>query len=313
LRQTRSIAGQSFNDLSGSTVKADAARNSFGTSGKNILWAVVDTGIDKTHPHFQKHKNLDLSDPLSHRDFTRGGATDLAASACIDNFVTKLLQIGVLSRTATADELVRLKAYTVAALSREPGGRAYMIGDRLSRFGLEVLRNDAAATERRMVLRRVVSDIQESCNLAVLYKGALIYLDCIEANWPLRLQIPVGSTSMPPHCCASGKLLLAHLPIADRQRLLEVMALERFTMRTITDRQVLSSELDRIVKAGYAVDNEEYVLGVACVAVPVRNRPGEIVAAVAVQGATARLSLMRAIEFVPRLQAAAAEIGSTFG
>src|SRR5260221_12806537 len=78
-------------------------------------------------------------------------------------------------------------------LSREPGGRAYMIGDRLSRFGLEVLRNDAAAAERRMVLRRVVSDIQESCNLVMLYKGALLYLDRIEANCPLRLQIPDGS------------------------------------------------------------------------------------------------------------------------
>ncbi len=77
-------------------------------------------------------------------------------------------------------------------LCREPGGRAYMIGDRLSRFGLDVLRNDAAATERRIVLRRVVSEIGESCNLAVLHKGALIYLDRIEANWPLRLQVPVG-------------------------------------------------------------------------------------------------------------------------
>ncbi len=143
-----------------------------------------------------------------------------------------------------------------------------MIGDRLSRFGLDVLRNDAAATERRVVLRRVVSEIGESCNLAVLHKGALIYLDRIEANWPLRLQIPVGEVAMPPHCCASGKLLLAHLGAPERQRLLELLALEQFTVRTITDRQVLASELDRIVSCGYAVDNEEYVLGVACVAVP---------------------------------------------
>jgi DNA-binding IclR family transcriptional regulator len=91
------------------------------------------------------------------------------------------------------------------------------------------------------------------------------------------------------------------------------MALEEFTVRTITDRQVLGSELDRIVNSGYAVDNEEYVLGVACVAVPVRNRHGEVVASVAVQGATARLPLMRAIEFVPRLQAAAVSVGCTFG
>jgi len=89
--------------------------------------------------------------------------------------------------------------------------------------------------------------------------------------------------------------------------------LQRFTDRTITDRAVLESELDRIVNAGYAVDNEEYALGVACVAVPVRNRHDDVIASIAVQGATARLPLMRAIEFVPRLRAAAAEIGATFG
>jgi IclR family acetate operon transcriptional repressor len=160
-------------------------------------------------------------------------------------------------------------------LTREPGGRAYMIGERLSRFGLDVLRNDAAATERRTVLRRVVSEIGESCNLAVLYKGDLIYLDRVEAEWPLRLQIPVGGVALRPHCCASGKLLLAHRPAAERQRLLELMPLERFTDRTITDRNVLASELERIVSAGYAVDNEEYVLGVACVAVAVRDRRRE--------------------------------------
>lgn len=198
-------------------------------------------------------------------------------------------------------------------LAREPGGRAYIIGERLSRFALDVLRSDGAAALRRTILQRVVGEITETCNLAVLKKGALIYLDRVEAPWPLRLHVPEGGGALPPHCCASGKLLLAHLAPSERQRLLELMPLQRFTERTITDRAVLESELDRIVNVGYAVDNEEYVLGVACVAVPVRNRHGDVIASVAVQGATARLSLMRAVEFVPRLRAAAAEIGSTFG
>jgi len=197
-------------------------------------------------------------------------------------------------------------------LAREPGGRGYVVGERLSRFALDVLRSDAAAAERRTILRRVVSEIAESCNLAVLQKGALIYLDRIEAPWPLRLHLPEGGVALPLHCCASGKLLLAHLPPPERQRLLELMPLQRFTERTITERTVLESELDRIASAGYAVDNEEYVLGVACVAVPVRNPHDEVIAAVAVQAATARLPLMRAIEFVPRLRAAATQIGSTF-
>jgi IclR family acetate operon transcriptional repressor len=197
-------------------------------------------------------------------------------------------------------------------LSREPGGRAYIIGERLSRFALDVLRSDAAAAERRTILRRVVNEIAETCNLAVLHKGGLIYLDRIEAHWPLRLHLPEG-IALPLHACASGKLLLAYQSTVERQRLLELMPLERLTERTITDRAVLDSELDRIVNAGYAVDNEEYVLGVACVAIPVRNRHGEVIAAVAVQGATARLPLMRAIEFIPRLRAAAQDMGATFG
>ena len=119
-------------------------------------------------------------------------------------------------------------------LAREPGGRGYIVGERLSRFALDVLRSDAAAAERRTILRRVVSEIAESCNLAVLQKGALIYLDRIEAPWPLRMHLPEGGVALPLHCCASGKLLLPHLPAAERQRLLELMPLQRFTERTIT-------------------------------------------------------------------------------
>lgn len=53
-----------------STVKADAARNSFAAMGEDIVWAVVDSGIDENHPHFSAHKNLDVQSPLHHRDFT---------------------------------------------------------------------------------------------------------------------------------------------------------------------------------------------------------------------------------------------------
>jgi serine protease AprX len=75
-----------FANVSISTVKADAARNAFGTSGRNIVWAVLDTGIDQNHPHFSKHRNLQLSNPVAHRDFTSNSVDDaaLTASACID-------------------------------------------------------------------------------------------------------------------------------------------------------------------------------------------------------------------------------------
>jgi DNA-binding IclR family transcriptional regulator len=111
---------------------------------------------------------------------------------------------------------------------------------------------------------------------------------------------------------ASGKLLLAFKPPAERAQLIEAMALTRYTERTICDRQLLAMELDRIVANGYALDNEEYLLGVACVAVPVRTAGDDVIAAVAVHAATARLPLARAIEFVPRLGEAATAVGRTF-
>jgi serine protease AprX len=69
-----------------STVKADAALNSFATTGDNIVWAVMDSGIDATHPHFQKYDNLNLTGipPLGHRDFTVLKSDD--RSALIDKY-----------------------------------------------------------------------------------------------------------------------------------------------------------------------------------------------------------------------------------
>jgi DNA-binding IclR family transcriptional regulator len=144
----------------------------------------------------------------------------------------------------------------------------------------------------------------------MLRRGEVVYLDRVEAEWALRLHLPVGST-IPAHCSASGKLLIASLPAEQRAALLASMPLARFTEHTLTDRNLMEKELDRISAAGYALDNEEYVAGVACVAVPVRVN-GETVAAVAVHAATARLPLRMAIELVPRLGDAAQRIAATF-
>jgi serine protease AprX len=77
---------QMFTNKSISTVKADAARNAFGTLGKDVIWAVADTGVDSKHPHFKLYDNLALSAPLEHRDFTPASIHEAHSSkqACTD-------------------------------------------------------------------------------------------------------------------------------------------------------------------------------------------------------------------------------------
>jgi subtilisin family serine protease len=63
-----------------STVKADAARAAFAASGRGIIWAVIDSGIEGTHPHFQAHKNLELSPPLTHYDYSGSKPVAIAST-----------------------------------------------------------------------------------------------------------------------------------------------------------------------------------------------------------------------------------------
>jgi len=237
--------------------------------------------------------------------------------------VVILEALATLQQPATLSQLMQITGMPKASLhrtlaifeeaglaTREPGGRTYAPGQRLATLAISTLTHDTVSAVRHTILRKLVADLGETCNLAVLKRGELFYLDRVEANWALRLHLVPG-TVLPPHCSASGKLLLAFKSADERNKILENLPLEKFTHRTITDHDLLASELERIVSTGYAVDNEEYVLGVSCVAVPVRDSMGEVVAAIAVHAATARLPLNQAMEHIPKLKEVAEKISQT--
>lgn len=195
-------------------------------------------------------------------------------------------------------------------VQREPSSKRYSIGPRASRFALDALTNSATRGARHAILQSLVDDIGETCNFTILDGAEVVYLDRVETAWPLRMNLQTGSR-VPLHCSASGKLLLAHLPKAARERLLERLPLERFTDSTITARTTLDRELERIRAAGCATDNEEYIAGLVCVAVPVRIARGRVAAAVAVHAPTSRLPLAEALKHLPELKRAADALSET--
>ncbi|AVO50039.1 IclR family transcriptional regulator [Melaminivora suipulveris] len=196
-------------------------------------------------------------------------------------------------------------------LAREPDGRRYALAPRTRRLAEDVL---AACTQqgvRHAVLRQLVTDIGESCNFTALSGAEVVYLDRIESAFPLQLNLRPG-TRVPLHCSASGKLILAHLPAAQRRSLLEGLPLARHTAATLTGRAALEEELARIRRQGWAVDAEEFVEGLVCVAVPVRAGPARPVrCAVALQAPVARMALAQALEQLPRLHEAARALART--
>lgn len=198
-------------------------------------------------------------------------------------------------------------------LAREPDGRRYAVAPRLLRLSESALAGSTQQGVRHAVLRQLVADVGESCNLTALSGAEVVYLDRIESAFPLQFNLRPG-TRVPIHCSASGKLLLAHLPAAQRNALLEGLPLARYTATTLDSREALEAEFRRIRKDGYSVDAEEFVEGLVCVAVPVPAQHGGIPrCAVALQAPVARMSLAQAIERLPRLQAAAQALARTWG
>ncbi len=105
------------------TVKADAARSSFSAFGREVVWAVMDSGIDASHPHFATHRNLALSPALPHQDFT---ALEGPGDALSDEFGHGTHVAGII-----AGEIPRGDDRRIVALARHRDERGEITFDRL--------------------------------------------------------------------------------------------------------------------------------------------------------------------------------------
>ncbi len=196
-------------------------------------------------------------------------------------------------------------------IERDVLKRGFIEGPRLIKLSLDTLSAAAPRTLRHAILRSISESVGETCNFGILVGSEVLYLDRVEAKWPLGLRLEAGSR-VPAHCTAIGKLLLSLLPARERAQTIAAMPLARYTTRTLTDPQRLTHALDRIAATRIGIDDKEFIEGVVCVAVPVTADNGQIVGCIAISAPEARVPLDQAIKFVPRMRDAAARLGSTF-
>ncbi|MPY83118.1 MAG: helix-turn-helix domain-containing protein [Actinophytocola sp.] len=194
---------------------------------------------------------------------------------------------------------------TAGLLVRQGDNRQYGTGARLRRLSENVLLNATQHGARHGVLRDLVDELGETCNVTALSGNEVIYLDRVETPEPLRFALHPGSR-VPVHCSASGKMLLSQFSPAQRHKLLAHTPLRRFTDNTVTDLDAFEAELKDVRAQGYAIDNEEFLPGLVCAAVLVPTLAPRSNMCVAVQAPTMRLSPEKAVRLLPALRRAAA-------
>lgn len=235
---------------------------------------------------------------------------DLLAQSDADLGPTELGERLGLHRSTTHRLLQVLEQHQLIRKSHVEG--KYGLGMRLFELGSRVVSQSDLATRSQPILRRLVDAAGETAHVCVLNDVDMVSVANVEGPWTLRTPSTVGRRT-PLYCTSVGKVLLAYLPKAEQQRLLERVTLSRRTKRTITTRTALDAELQVIRRRGFGMDNEEIEEGLRCVGAPVFNHRGEVTAAISVAGPVFRVTRQRLPAIARAVKSAGRDLSHDLG
>lgn len=214
--------------------------------------------------------------------------TLLKAGRVLDLFTNEHPEWGV-TDVAQALALPKSSAHALLAsleeirlLQRTTDGR-FKLGWRMLEFGNTALVSSDVFARTRQVMLDLGDQYKKSVYLAVLDGKHVLFVSRLQGADALPAAMAEFNETLPPHASAAGKLLLAHERderLIDRA--LDGGAMRRFTSRTITSRAELKEELARSRELGYATSLEEGLRGLCCIAAPVRDENGKVIASIGV-------------------------------
>lgn len=188
----------------------------------------------------------------------------------------------------------------------------YRLGLKLLSLSSVILQNLDLRRIARTYLDELMRETGETANLVVLDRDEVVYIEKAESQASVRVFSLIGRRA-PVNATGAGKVLLSELAQQDIIDILRSRGMPKLTPHSITELPVMLDELALVRQRGYAIDDEECELGARCVAAPVRNHTGRIVAAMSISGPSSRLTLERLKEIAPTVIKAANSLSSALG
>jgi DNA-binding IclR family transcriptional regulator len=217
-------------------------------------------------------------------------------------------------RLGVAKSTVHRLAVTLVAegmLEQNSENGRYRLGLALFRLGALVRRRMDVSAEAKSYLFDLRQATDETVHLAVLDGTDIMYVYNLESRHAIRMRSDIG-VRKPAACTAEGQAILAFQPSAVVDRIVRE-GLQPRTPQSITDPAALLKTLDLVRQRGCAIEDEESEVGMRCIAAPIRNDSGEVVASVGVAGPVSRLSKKALAAFMPHVIESAAAISARLG
>ena len=190
--------------------------------------------------------------------------------------------------------------------------RKYALGIRFLHLRGAVAKRLKLGEQAMPIMKALMRRVNETVHLAVLSEGEIVYIDRIEGFQTQNMYTQIGKRG-PVHCTALGKALLAYLPEAAVDQVIATRGLTSYTSRTLTTAAALKQDLSLIRQRGYAIDDLESDLSVRCLAAPIRDYGGRVVAALSISGPAAHIRPERDAELVKEVSWAAHQISAGLG
>jgi IclR family pca regulon transcriptional regulator len=221
-------------------------------------------------------------------------------------------QVG-LSRSTTHRYVATLAA--LGYLQQDAETRKYRLGPRVLDLGFSAINSMELRHVSAPYLKHLSETTGHTVNMAVLDGSDIVYIERCRASAPrdIDLNLHVGSR-LPAYCTSMGKVLLAYLPAAELEGLLDGVELARRGPNTITSKRQLLRELEQVRARGLAVNNEELASGLRSIAVPVWSQTGEVAAAINIAVHRSLVSMDELLDdLAAALQRTAGEISAHIG
>ena len=166
----------------------------------------------------------------------------------------------------------------------------YWLGLKMISFGQAVEQNLDVRQIAAPYLAALRDQTDETVYLAALTNDwSVLYLDKCSSRQPVGVTLHSAGMTIETYCTGLGKTLLAHEPEAEVRHWLQTHDRPPRTPNTIADPDAFLAELEAIRQRGYGIDNGERSLSIRCIAVPIRDAHGKVVAALSVAGPTERM------------------------
>lgn len=197
-------------------------------------------------------------------------------------------------------------------LSRDEKNLTYKLGTRLLEYGNSVIENFDIRSESSDIISELNRVTLETVHLAVMVDKRVVYVDKRESRHLIRMYSLVGKEA-PIHCTGVGKAILAFQTHEVIDNILKEQPFIRYTEYTLSNTAELREELATIRKEGVAFDREEHEKGIICIAAPILNHSGQVLASVSVTSITQRMSVQQLYSFKEVLVSAADAISVKLG